>query len=92
MKSDYRKTYEKAQMEWEHKYYSQLKGYTIDSFEFEVDDVDEGYDSRFPTFTLTKKGRDEKQFRYPTLKVQVSQDEEGNGSGFLFISDKKVKS
>ena len=42
-------------MEWEHKYYSQLKGYTIDSFEFEVDDVDEGYDSRFPTFTLTKR-------------------------------------
>jgi|TARA_R100000149_G_scaffold2198_1_gene692 hypothetical protein len=85
MKSDYRKTYEKAQMEWEHKYYSQLKGYTIDSFEFEVDDVDEGYDSRFPTFTLTKKG-------WETLKVQVSQDEEGNGSGFLFISNKKVKS
>ena len=92
MKSENRKTYEQAQMEWEHKYYSQLKGYTIDSFEFEVDDVDEGYDSRFPTFILTKKGRDEKQFRYPTLKVQVSQDEEGNGSGFLFISDKKVKS
>ena len=41
MKSESRKTYEQAQMEWEHKYYSQLVGYTIDSFEFEVDDVDE---------------------------------------------------
>ena len=91
MKSESRKTFEKAQMEWELKYYSQLQGYTIDSFYFEVDDVDEGYDSRFPTFILTKKGRDEKQLRYPTLKVQVSQDEDGNGSGHLFISTKRDK-
>ena len=54
------------------KYFGQLKGYTITDFKLEKE-----YDMIFPVFIM-KKGGD-------TIKVSVSQDEEGNGGGHLFI-------
>ena len=54
------------------KYFGQLKGYTITDFNLEKED-----DIIFPVFIM-KKGVQE-------IKVSVSQDEEGNGGGHLFI-------
>ena len=54
------------------KYFGQLKGYIITDFKLEKE-----YDMIFPVFIM-KKGGD-------TIKVSVSQDEEGNGGGHLFI-------
>jgi len=61
-------------------YYGQLVGWTITSFDL-VEDTEDPLDTYlWPTFTLThhKTGN--------TVKVEVSQDEEGNGPGFLFIA------
>ena len=65
--------------DWAFKYYGQLVGYTIKEFKIEDNsEVDDGYtDDQFPVFVLSK-GKEE-------LKISVSQDEEGNGKGFLFI-------
>jgi hypothetical protein len=69
---------------WAKNYYGQLVGYTITSFQLEDDsEIDEGFDYQFPTFTLSK-GLTE-----PRIKISVSQDEEGNGGGFLFIEENK---
>ena len=62
-------------------YYSQLQGFKIESFEM-VDSGDQ-YIRNFPSFILSK-GKQK-------LLIEVSQDEEGNGGGFLFISDDKGK-
>ncbi len=69
--------------DWAKAYYGQLVGYTIKEFKIEDNsEVDDGYtDDQFPVFVLSK-GKEE-------LKISVSQDEEGNGSGFLFIEDNK---
>tara|TARA_R110000737_G_scaffold324559_1_gene337566 strand:- start:159 stop:362 length:204 start_codon:yes stop_codon:yes gene_type:complete len=56
------------------KYFGQLKGYTITNFKLEKED-----DLIFPVFIM-KKGNEE-------IKVFVSQDEEGNGGGHLFIEE-----
>ena len=56
------------------KYYTQLMGATITGFEL-VKDEYEAY-IFWPTFTMTKDGE--------TFTIEVSQDEEGNGAGFLF--------
>ena len=56
------------------KYYSQLVGATVTGFEL-IQDEYEDY-IFWPTFTFTKDGE--------TLTIEVSQDEEGNGAGFLF--------
>ena len=67
---------------WAKDYYGQLVGCTIKEFRIENDsEIDEGFDSQFPVFVLSK-GKEE-------LKISVSQDEEGNGSGFLFIEGNK---
>ena len=64
--------------DWAKDYYGQLVGCTIKEFKIEDDSkIDEGFDSQFPVFVLSN-GKEE-------LKISVSQDEEGNGSGFLFI-------
>ena len=69
--------------DWAKAYYGQLVGCTIKEFRIENDsEIDEGFDSQFPVFILERKG-------YRDCKVSVSQDEEGNGSGFLFIEDNK---
>ena len=76
---------------WAKEYYGQLVGYTITSFRLEDDSedlppLDSEYEMdyvQFPTFTLSK-GLTE-----PRIKISVSQDEEGNGSGFLFIEEEK---
>ena len=60
------------------KYYSQLQGFKIESFQM-VDSGDE-YIKNFPSFILSKGNQ--------KIKIEVSQDEEGNGGGFLFISNK----
>ena len=68
--------------DWAKDYYGQLVGYTIKEFKIEGDsEIDEGFDSQFPVFVLSN-GKEE-------LKISVSQDEEGNGSGFLFIEGNK---
>ena len=67
---------------WAKDYYGQLVGYKIKEFKIEDDsEIDEGFDSQFPVFVLSN-GKEE-------LKISVSQDEEGNGSGFLFIEGNK---
>tara|TARA_R100000458_G_C8055966_1_gene101027 strand:+ start:82 stop:315 length:234 start_codon:yes stop_codon:yes gene_type:complete len=68
--------------DWAKDYYGQLVGYKIKEFKIEDDsEIDEGFDSQFPVFVLSN-GKEE-------LKISVSQDEEGNGSGFLFIEENK---
>ena len=68
--------------DWAKDYYGQLVAYTIKEFKIEDDsEIDEGFDSQFPVFVLSN-GKEE-------LKISVSQDEEGNGKGFLFIEDNK---
>ena len=64
---------------WGTKYYGQLKGFAISDVDFAYCKDTESY---FPTFIKKKKG-------YETIKVEVSRDEEGNGGGFLFISENK---
>ena len=69
--------------DWAKVYYGQLVGYKIKEFKIEDDsEIDEGFDNPFPVFVLGKKG-------YKDIKISVSQDEEGNGSGFLFIEGNK---
>ena len=51
-------------------------------------EIDDGFDSQyeplaFPVFVLTKGNASGE----PDLKISVSQDEEGNGSGYLFIEE-----
>tara|TARA_R110001583_G_scaffold58169_1_gene173639 strand:+ start:561 stop:770 length:210 start_codon:yes stop_codon:yes gene_type:complete len=58
------------------KYFGQLKGYTITDFKLKKE-----YDIIFPVFTMKKAGK--------TIEVSVSQDEEGNGGGHLFIEEEK---
>jgi hypothetical protein len=68
-------------MQWLHEYYGQLIGATIEAFTIVKDD---DALSDFPCFKLTLRDGSH-------IKVQVSQDEEGNGGGFLFISDCQEK-
>lgn len=56
------------------KYFGQLKGYTIIHFKLEKED-----DMIFPVFIMKKANN--------IIKVSVSQDEEGNGGGHLFIEE-----
>jgi hypothetical protein len=58
-----------------HKYYAQLVGCKIVDFRF---DQDEDALSPFPVFTL--------QLDDQKVEMSLSQDEEGNGGGFAFIS------
>ncbi len=58
-------------------YYGQLVGMKIIKSGFTEGDEGLGL---FPFFILRDKAGD-------LLRVEVSQDEEGNGPGFLFISD-----
>ena len=64
---------------WGTKYYGQLKGFAISDVDFAYCKDTESY---FPTFIMKKKG-------YETIKVEVSRDQEGNGGGFLFLSENK---
>ena len=61
-------------------YYKQLEGYTVEQAFLGADD---GYGGKFPTLVLARAG-------YPSIKIEVSRDEEGNGPGFLFIGDLKT--
>ena len=56
-------------------YYEQLIGYKIVSYK--LDDECEDIEP-FPTFILSHPKK-------ATIKIDVSQDEEGNGGGFLFL-------
>ena len=69
-------------MGWTEDYYGQLVGMTI--IKSGITEGDE-YEAGFPFFILQAKDGDK-------VKIEVSKDEEGNGGGFLFISDvKEVK-
>jgi len=57
------------------KYYEQLVGSKIYEFGFTEEDGE-----KFPTFFLEHP-------EHGCLKIEVSRDPEGNGSGFLFISE-----
>jgi len=59
------------------KYYRQLVGSKIIGFELLEEDGD-----KWPVFLV-------KNLKHVLLKVEVSRDPEGNGSGFLFISEDK---
>lgn len=59
-------------------HYKQLEGFTITKFLGMSEDKDI---DAFPQFLITN-GKEE-------LKIEVSRDPEGNGGGFLFISDVK---
>ena len=63
-------------------YYGQLVGFTVTKFEPKVEDMG-GYEEVWPRLTL-KKGEQE-------VEVEVSRDEEGNGPGFLFGLEIKVR-
>jgi hypothetical protein len=63
----------KSQKEYLTKYYNGLKGFKVESFF--LNDSDETMNP-FPTFVLRKGDQ--------VLTVEVSQDSEGNGGGFLF--------
>ena len=66
---------------WQREYYGQLVGATIENCTIKPDT--EGYGGRedgWPTFLVrTRTGH--------PLTLEISQDEEGNGPGFIFISD-----
>ena len=66
---------------WFREYYGQLEGYTISTFDG-MQDTDGVGEDGFASFVLHKAG-------HPTLRVEVSKDEEGNGGGFMFISEYK---
>lgn len=57
------------------KYYEQLVGGKIYGFDFHEEDGE-----KWPVFWIDHPD-------YGSLKVEVSRDSEGNGSGFLFISE-----
>lgn len=68
--SNYR---EKAR-KWMADYYGQLEGATIKTFSI---GVDEEMNDDYPTFTVILKDGTE-------VQIEISQDEEGNGPGFIF--------
>ena len=59
-------------------YYGQLKGFQIVAYKMEEEEDDFGYRA-LPTFIL-QRGQQQ-------IKITVSQDEEGNDGGFLFIEE-----
>ena len=64
--------------EWLKEYYSQLLGFKVIGSYIEEGDTHGAYNNEFPVLVMTNgKGS--------TFKVTVSMDEEGNGSGFLFL-------
>lgn len=67
----------KQEKQFYQQYYGQLKGFKIESFKM-VKGADE-YMKPFPCFILSK-GKQK-------IMIEVSQDQEGNGGGFLFITD-----
>jgi len=56
-------------------YYKQLIGFQIINFKYR----DDGYGDLFPVFKVKRENE--------ILELTVSQDPEGNGEGFLFISE-----
>ena len=58
-------------------YYGDLVGAKILSFNGIQDEGEEGYGDGFPTFTVLFKSGEIGQ-------IQISQDPEGNGGGFIF--------
>tara|TARA_Y100000361_G_C11109978_1_gene317019 strand:+ start:776 stop:997 length:222 start_codon:yes stop_codon:yes gene_type:complete len=59
-------------------YYGQLKGFQIVAYKMEEEEDEFGY-REFPTFIL-QRGQQQ-------IKIVVSQDEEGNDGGFLFVEE-----
>jgi hypothetical protein len=70
---------EKKEAQLWDKYYGQLKGFQIVSYKMEREDIGEGFIIKFPTFIL-QRGQQQ-------IKISVSQDEEGNDGGFLFVEE-----
>lgn len=61
-------------LEWYSEYFGILVGATITGFEWAKD---EDFQQYWPTFTIKLANGD-------TVSVELSQDEEGNGPGWLF--------
>ena len=67
--------------DWLRKYYNQLKGYTIVGFRLEIDEeTSYSLPNEWPVFTLKNR-------HGSIIEITVSKDEEGNGAGFLFLSE-----
>ena len=66
---------------WQEKYYGQLNGATIEACAIEPDTTGcGGRDEGWPVFLVrTRNGE--------CLKLTISQDQEGNSPGFIFIED-----
>ena len=66
---------------WQEKYYGQLNGATIEACAIEPDTTGcGGRDEGWPVFLArTRNGE--------CLKLTISQDQEGNSPGFIFIED-----
>jgi hypothetical protein len=62
-------------------YFSQLVGATITGFELAKDT--DGFDDYWPTFTVRMKDGSVRE-------IELSQDEEGNGPGWIFGLDVSV--
>ena len=71
-------TQAKEQAAWMRRYYGQLRGWKVSSVSVKVED-DFGWPQCWPKLTMTHPD-------HPGVKleIEVSQDEEGNGPGFLF--------
>jgi hypothetical protein len=65
-----------SEMEWYDKYFGQLVGGTIMAFKMKVDDS-MGYKEYWPTFKVLLPS-------VGLVEIELSQDEEGNGPGWLF--------
>ena len=59
------------------KYYGDLVGAKVLSFDGMQDEGEIGYGDGFPTFTVLFKNGEKG-------KIQISRDPEGNGGGFIF--------
>lgn len=75
-----------AEKKWTEDYYGQLVGGQITAFEVkrEEDAGVPGWVQFWPVLTIEVPNPDDPAGSPLELKVEVSQDEEGNGPGFMF--------
>lgn len=66
--------------EYFRKYYARLIGFKITALEFVPDEFG---GEPFPKFTATNAAGE-------TINIEVSKDAEGNGAGYLFISQSQI--
>ena len=70
------KQHQQEQIDWLKKYYGSLEGATINKVSVKVED-DMGWPQLWPVLHVTLKDGS-------TADLELSQDEEGNGPGFMY--------